>query len=145
MRTKPKAPKSCNTAKAKGKSNLSADDVYGILSAYNIPVADWRLATNAEDAEKAAAEIGYPVVVKADAESIVHKSDMGGVAVDLQDGDAVRSAIENMQQNFSAKDLRFFVQKVPARRFGIDHGRQGSKKALAMPLCSVSAASTSKL
>ncbi len=98
-------------AKAAGKSSLSADEVYSILTAYNIPVADWRLAANAEDAVKAADEIGYPVVIKADAESILHKSDMGGVAVDLADGAAVRAAVEKMQKNFSADDLRFFVQK----------------------------------
>jgi acetyltransferase len=98
-------------AKAAGKSSLSANEVYRILSAYNIPVADWRMAANADEAEKAAGEIGYPVVLKADAESIVHKSDMGGVAVDLADGAAVRAAVEKMQSNFSADDLRFFVQK----------------------------------
>jgi acetyltransferase len=99
------------TAQKGGKLNLSAEEVYGILSAYKIPTADWRLAANAEEAEKAAAEIGYPVVIKADAESIVHKSDMGGVAVDLQVGKAVRAAVEKMQQNFTADDLRFFIQK----------------------------------
>jgi acetyltransferase len=99
------------TAQKGGKLNLSAEEVYGILSAYKIPTADWRLAANVEEAEKAAAEIGYPVVIKADAESIVHKSDMGGVAVDLQDGKAVRGAVEKMQQNFTAGDLRFFIQK----------------------------------
>jgi acetyltransferase len=99
------------TAQKGGKLNLSAEEVYGILSAYKIPTADWRLAANVEEAEKAAAEIGYPVVIKADAESIVHKSDMGGVAVDLQDGKAVRAAVEKIQQNFTAGDLRFFIQK----------------------------------
>jgi acetyltransferase len=98
-------------AQAAGKSSLSANEVYRILSAYNIPVADWRMAANADEAEKAAVEIGYPVVIKADAESILHKSDMGGVAVDLADGAAVRAAVEKMQGNFSADDLRFFVQK----------------------------------
>jgi len=98
-------------AKNAGKSSLSAQEVYSILSAYNIPVAGWRMAANAEEAEKAAAEIGYPVVIKADAESILHKSDMGGVAVDLQDGGAVRATVEKMQQNFSDDDLSFFVQK----------------------------------
>ena len=98
-------------AKAAGKSSLSAEGVYSILEAYKIPVADWRMAATADEAEKAAAEIGYPVVIKADAESIVHKSDMGGVAVNLADGAAVNAAIEKMQQNFSAGDLRFFIQK----------------------------------
>jgi acyl-CoA synthetase (NDP forming) len=98
-------------AKAAGKSNLSAEEVYGILAAYHIPAADWRMVKTAAEAQKAAAEIGYPVVVKADAASIIHKSDMGGVAVDLADGHAVRSVVEAMQRNFSTGDLRFLVQK----------------------------------
>ncbi len=99
------------TAKTAGKSSLSAEEVYSILEAYKIPVADWRMATNADEAEKAAADIGYPVVIKADSESIVHKSDMGGVAVDLADGAAVKAAVEKMQKSFSTGDLRFFIQK----------------------------------
>ena len=108
---KAQGAKIMEAAKAAGKSSLSAEEVYSILAAYKIPVAAWRMAANADEAEKAAAEIGYPVVIKADAESIVHKSDMGGVAVDLADGAAVRAAVEKMQGNFSADDLRFFVQK----------------------------------
>ena len=51
------------------------------------------------------------MVIKADAAAIVHKSDLGGVAVDLADGAAVRTAVEKMQKNFTADDLSFFVQK----------------------------------
>jgi len=98
-------------AVAAGKISLPADQVYQILEACNIPVAAWRMAATAAEAETAADEIGYPVVVKADAESIVHKSDMGGVAVDLADAAAVRAAVESMQQKFGADDLRFFIQK----------------------------------
>jgi acetyltransferase len=98
-------------AKLAGRSNLSAEQVYEILSTYKIPLADWRLVNSAEEAEKAAAEIGYPVVVKADAVSILHKSDMGGVAVNLQEGDAVRKAVQQMEKNLSADGLRFFIQK----------------------------------
>jgi acetyltransferase len=98
-------------AKEAGKSSLSAAEVYNILAAYKIPTAGWRMAANADEAVKAAAEIDYPVVVKADAPSILHKSDMGGVAVDLKDADAVRAAVEKMQRTFSEDDPRFFVQK----------------------------------
>ena len=98
-------------AKEAGKSSLSAQEVYNILAAYKIPTADWRMAANAEEAVSAAAEIGYPVVVKADAAAILHKSDTGGVAVDLKDGDAVRAAVEKMKQRFSEDDLSFFIQK----------------------------------
>jgi acetyltransferase len=99
------------TTKEAGKSNLPAESVYGILAAYKIPTAAWQTAKDAETAVAAASEIGYPVVVKADAASILHKSDMGGVAVDLQNGDAVRAAVESMQQRFSGDDLSFFIQQ----------------------------------
>ncbi len=99
-------------ARKDGKSNLSAAEVYGILKAYNIPTAGWQMATDAETAEKAASQIGYPVVIKADAASILHKSDVGGVAVNLPDAAAVREAVAKMQQAFSDDDdLRFFVQQ----------------------------------
>ncbi len=99
-------------AKEAGRGILSASEVYELLTAYGIPVADWLVAQgNADAVEKAAAEIGFPVVVKADAEAIVHKSDVGGVAVDLKDRDAVRSVVEEMRGRLETGDLRFFVQK----------------------------------
>jgi acyl-CoA synthetase (NDP forming) len=108
---KAKAEGILQKAKEAGREILSAAKVYEILAAYGISAADWRVASNASEAEKAAAEIGFPVVVKADSESIVHKSDMGGVAVNLQDGSAVRSTVEEMGKRFEAEDLKFFVQK----------------------------------
>ncbi|MCW9097883.1 MAG: acetate--CoA ligase family protein, partial [Ignavibacteriaceae bacterium] len=47
----------------------------------------------------------------ADAESIIHKSDVGGVAINLKDGNEVRIAVENMKKNFGEENLRFLVQK----------------------------------
>jgi acyl-CoA synthetase (NDP forming) len=108
---KDKAAGILQKAKRAGREILSAAEVYDILAAYGIPTADWRVVDNTAEAEKAAAEIGFPVVVKADSASIVHKSDMGGVALNLQDSDAVRSAVEGMKERFKAKDLRFLVQK----------------------------------
>ena len=86
-----------------GHKNLSADDVYGILDAYGIPVAGWKMAANPAEAVKAAESIGFPVVVKADAANIVHKSDMGAVAVNLADGQAVQLAVEQMQKKLAVK------------------------------------------
>ncbi|MEI9475177.1 MAG: acetate--CoA ligase family protein [Deltaproteobacteria bacterium] len=94
-----------------GRKILSTAEVYGILTAYSIPVVDWQIAGNAVEAEKVATGIGFPVVVKADSESIIQKSDMGGVAINLQDGNAVRSVVETMGRKFQVQDLRFFVQK----------------------------------
>ncbi|MBW2607779.1 MAG: acetate--CoA ligase family protein [Deltaproteobacteria bacterium] len=98
-------------AKEAGRNILSATEVYDILAAYKIPVANWRIAGNVEEAEKAASEIGFPVVVKADSKTIVHKSDMGGVAVNLKDGDSVKSVVMEMEKKLAADDLKFFIQK----------------------------------
>ncbi len=98
-------------AKGDGRNILSATEVYDILAAYKIPMANWRIAGNVEEAEKAALEIGFPVVVKADSKTIIHKSDMGGVAVNLKDVDAVKSAVVEMEKKLAADDLKFFIQK----------------------------------
>jgi acyl-CoA synthetase (NDP forming) len=98
-------------AREAGREFLSAAEAYRLLGAYGIPVAEWRVARSVEEAATAAAEIGFPVVVKADAEAIVHKSDVGGVAVDLKDGDAVRDAAQKMGTKLDAAGLQFFVQK----------------------------------
>jgi acyl-CoA synthetase (NDP forming) len=108
---KGRAGKILQQAQGAGRNVLSAAEVYEILDAYGISAAGWRVVDSGAAAAKAAAEIGFPVVVKADSESILHKSDMGGVAVNLTDGDAVRFAVEEMRERFEIGDLKFFVQK----------------------------------
>ena len=98
-------------AKDGGRKILSASEVYEILSAYAIPVADWKLTKDPAEAQEAAEAIGFPVVVKADSETIVHKSDVGGVAIDLKDKNGVKKAAEKMENKFGSEGLRFFVQK----------------------------------
>jgi len=100
------------TAKEAGRTSLSASDVYDILDAYHFPVAGWAMANNAEEAVKASEEIGYPVVVKADAETVEHKSDLGGVVLNLKDADAVKTAVDGIRSKLSDHGgLRFFIQK----------------------------------
>jgi acetate---CoA ligase (ADP-forming) len=107
-----KARSAVERARKAGRSVLSAADVYTIFEAYGIPVAGWKVVEDAASAVAAADAIGYPVVVKVDAESIDHKSDMGGVAVNLADAAAVRSATSGMQGRLgSSGKLRFLVQK----------------------------------
>jgi acetyltransferase len=106
-----KAKKIITGAHAAGRTQLCAAEVYGILDAYKIPVAKWRMVASPAEAAQAAAKIGFPVVLKADAASVVHKSDMGGVALNLASASAVKTAATQMKKAISAPDLRFFVQK----------------------------------
>ena len=107
-----KADSILQAAMAAGRTVLSAREVYTIFEAYGIPVAPWRVVETASQAADAAKEIGYPVVVKVDAADLDHKSDLGGVAINLRDADAVRSAVEDMQARLGgAGNLNFLIQK----------------------------------
>jgi acetyltransferase len=104
-------------SRAAARKILSADQVYELLESYGIDVPDWRMADDIDGALAAAEAIGYPVVVKADAEAVVHKSDMGGVAVNLPDADALKRAVAGMIERIDVPNLRFFVQQyVPGGR-----------------------------
>ncbi len=94
-----------------GRKVLLAGEVYRVLEAYGIPVPAWKVVGSAADVKAAADEIGGPVVVKADAEHVVHKSDMGAVAIDLADGAAASRAAEQMAQKLGGEGLKFLVQK----------------------------------
>ncbi len=99
-------------ARQTGRQVLTAGEVYGIFEAYGIAVAPWQVVRGADQAVAAAAAIGYPVVVKVDSSAIDHKSDMGGVAVNLKDAAAVSSAVEEMQRRLGHfGELGFLVQK----------------------------------
>ncbi|MFL6692658.1 MAG: GNAT family N-acetyltransferase [Ramlibacter sp.] len=69
-----------------------------VLQAYGIPVVATVKVRDAEEAAVAAARIGFPVALKIVSREIVHKSDAGGVALNLATGDAVRTACVLMRQ-----------------------------------------------
>jgi acetyl coenzyme A synthetase (ADP forming)-like protein len=83
-------------AKEEGREKLSETEVMRVLEAYGIPVAPYRIARTADEAALAAAEIGYPVVAKVLSPRIIHKSDVGGVAVGLEDEAELRAAFGRM-------------------------------------------------
>ncbi len=75
---------------------LAPEVAIDLCQAFGIRVAPLRHADSAEAAARAAAAVGFPVAVKAGAGAIVHKTDVGGVALGLGDEDAVRQAYESM-------------------------------------------------
>ena len=74
-----------------GERWLAPGDVRRLLQAYGLPVVAERVASTLEETFAAADDLGYPVVVKTAAAG-VHKTEQGGVALDLRDRDAVREA-----------------------------------------------------
>ena len=71
---------------------LTDDELIRLLAAYGVPLLGTRTVTDAEQAVAAAQEIGYPVVLKSTAPWLRHRSDLGGVRLDLIDDEAVRGA-----------------------------------------------------
>jgi acetate---CoA ligase (ADP-forming) len=79
-------------ALARGEGWLPPEDAAALAGCYGIPLLETRPAATPEAAAVAAAELGLPVALKAQSATLVHKSDAGGVRLDLRDGSAVREA-----------------------------------------------------
>ena len=83
-------------ARAEGRTLLTEVESKQLLHEAGIPVATARFAQDVDEAVAAAEAIGFPVVLKVVSSEIVHKSDVGGVALDLADEGAVRAAHQAM-------------------------------------------------
>lgn len=81
-------------ARAAGRVILTEIESKEVLSAYGIPILRSIIATTEDDAVKAAEEIGYPCVLKLHSETITHKTDVGGVQLNLKTAEAVRAAFQ---------------------------------------------------
>jgi acetyltransferase len=89
--------------RAQGRMILTETESKEVLAAYNIPTIQNLVSDTADAAVTAADKIGYPVVVKLNSETITHKSDVGGVRLNLQNGDEVRDAFNAIQRNVTEK------------------------------------------
>ncbi|MCX6054845.1 MAG: acetate--CoA ligase family protein [Chloroflexi bacterium] len=76
------------------------------LKENGIPVPDFLVVTNTVEAVQACEKIGFPTVMKVVSPDILHKSDVGGVIVGIQDADAARKAFETIQRSALGKDFR---------------------------------------
>ena len=87
---------------AQGRTKLSEPDALRLLEAYGIPVVKWRFVSHdaqqslATAAAEAATRLGFPVAVKIVSPQIVHKTDVGGVVLDLASEEDVRRAVRAM-------------------------------------------------
>ena len=86
-----------------GRTILTEYESKQLLKAYDIPTVDTRIAITETEALQAADEIGYPVVLKVYSLSITHKTDVGGVQLNLRDAGAVKTAFQAIQQSVTEK------------------------------------------
>jgi acetyltransferase len=90
-------------ARAERRTLLTEVESKQVLSAYAIPITETRIAASQEEAVAAADEIGYPVVVKLHSHTITHKTDVGGVQLNLTDAEAVRQAYRSIEASVRQK------------------------------------------
>jgi len=95
---------------ASAGTSLSPADSIGFLAREGIRVVPSRQARTEEEAVAAAREIGYPVAVKMNSQDVTHKSDVGGVILNVKDETGVRKAF---------RDLVGIVQRLGARQGGV--------------------------
>ena len=103
-----------------GREWLGDADSQALLAAYGIPVVATRRCATVEEAVQAAREIGFPVALKIISAQVIHKSDVGGVALGLSTPDALREACTLMSENVTrllphAQVQGFTVQAMAAR------------------------------
>ncbi len=89
--------------RAEGREILTEFESKDVLAAYGIPTLPSRIATTEEQAVEAATSMGYPVVLKLHSLTITHKTDVGGVQLNLKNADAVATAFRAIRDSVAAK------------------------------------------
>lgn len=103
--------------KKEGRKFLLESEAKTVCRAYGIPVTDFKVAKNVAEAVEFAQKIGYPVVLKIVSPDVIHKSDVGGVIVNLEDAKDVQRAYEQIMDSVkkhksNAKIVGVLVQEM---------------------------------
>ena len=88
-----------------GRDQLTTLESIDVLEAYGIRACKYGLATNEEEVAKLGNQIGYPVVMKMTSKTTSHKTDVGGVVVNIKDEEQLRSEYKALLQRLEAKGL----------------------------------------
>ena len=86
-----------------GRTLLTEFESKKLLAAYGIPTVETHIATSESEAVKQAARLGFPVVLKLHSETITHKTDVGGVQLNLRTASAVRQAYKAIESACTKK------------------------------------------
>src|SRR5271155_4057593 len=86
-----------------GRTLLTEIESKEVLTLYGIPTVPTELARTSEEAVAAAQKLSFPVVLKVHSETITHKTDVGGVRLNLENEDAVRIAFQAIQSSVASK------------------------------------------
>jgi acetyl-CoA synthetase (ADP-forming) len=86
-------------ARKEKRNFLLETEAREVLGEYGIPFARWAFVKTASQASESAKKIGFPIVLKIVSKDIIHKSDVGGVVVNLKSSEEVKNAFEQIMRN----------------------------------------------
>lgn len=96
------ALKIIDAARAEGREALTEIEAKDVFKAYGLPVTKTVLAKSEDEAVRFADQIGYPIVMKIVSPDILHKSDAGGVKVNVKDEQSARESFKEIMKNVKA-------------------------------------------
>ncbi|MGA2676297.1 MAG: acetate--CoA ligase family protein [Methanobacterium sp.] len=102
-------------AKKKGVYTLGLES-FDILKAYGIPTVGTAITSTVEETMESADEIGYPLVMKIVSPQISHKSDVGGIKLNLNNAAEVKAAYEDMMENIPKKEPKAHIEGVQLQK-----------------------------
>jgi acetyltransferase len=106
------ARKIITDARENGRAALTEIEAKKVFQAYGLPIADTDLAKSEEEAVMIAKRIGYPLVMKIVSPDILHKSDAGGVKVNIKDEAGVIDAYRTILKNAHAYKADAFIDGI---------------------------------
>jgi len=90
-------------ARSEGRDFLFEHEAKRLCALYGLPVTTFTVSKTEDEAVDAAKEIGFPVVLKIVSPQVLHKSDAGGVLINIDDEDGVRAGYRKILENVKAK------------------------------------------
>ncbi|HLE61353.1 MAG TPA: acetate--CoA ligase family protein [Thermoanaerobaculaceae bacterium] len=93
------------------RAHLPQVEAFAVFAAYGIPVPRCAAVTDANGLVTATAKIGFPCVLKVDSPAVIHKSNEGGVVLDIADEGTLAQAFKAMERRFAGKNAGYIVQE----------------------------------
>ena len=109
-------------AKKTGVYTLGLES-FDILTAYGIPTVGTAITQTVEETIESGEEIGYPLVMKIVSPQISHKSDVGGIKLNLNNAEEVKAAYEDMMENIPKKEPEANIEGVQLQKM-LSHGME---------------------
>jgi acetyl coenzyme A synthetase (ADP forming)-like protein len=102
---KPAERKIIETAIAEGRSALDDTEAMDFVNLYGLATVPYRKVKSRDEVPAATEAVGYPVVLKASRPGLMHKTDVGGVELDIPDPGELAKALDRMERNLRSHNL----------------------------------------